>query len=619
MENSEKNLLEKIKSIKLKDLFEKGTYVDYSFSGFWFQGIIKEIGQNKKYDIIYIFKDNQFKRKSDIPISSLSIIGENSNSQDNLIRRKCLDNDLYQLKNKELIELLKQKIQELNINLDKNEFSVKENENKEDKENNNNYPGFILYQFLSGTFIDALAFIKEEIEPGEKVKKSISTLILICLNIVIFILEQIKSNTSKIKFFINNKRSLIFENIYAIFASFEIIFANIQFIFDETFISNESISELRDKIINQCYELILNNIENYNIPIQILSKLISFITSNDSTKKSISKFQQPKVYQIFLKTIENFSESDIKNLKKLSLIKDYAHLVIKKLFNENKENNMRLVNECYFNAILIFLKCNFLEKKIMALNSINDVILDEEEFDEFFYKFFIVKNKILDIFFEESTHDEVIKRFNDLFKYLAKNDKLENDVIDKLISVENKKELYKNTLIDVIEKLPSYKKEKVFQTIVQKFDLDKNISDFDYLLKLIEACLIPIKSNKVQAQTEEQKAKETEEYEKSYKIGQGGLDLLFNYIIKDFDMKKSLDKDNIDKAIDTFDSVRYIKWEDTYKYIEKLFDNIKQDNEHKSVIQSIILIRKLLRNLNSIKGISEQKIYFMREKKFSLN
>jgi hypothetical protein len=609
MENSEKNLLEKIKSIKLKDLFEKGTYVDYSFSGFWFQGIIKEIGQNKKYDIIYIFKDNQFKRKSDIPISSLSIIGENSNSQDNLIRRKCLDNDLYQLKNKELIELLKQKIQELNINLDKNEFSVKENENKEDKENNNNYPGFILYQFLSGTFIDALAFIKEEIEPGEKVKKSISTLILICLNIVIFVLEQIKSNTSKIKFFINNKRSLIFENIYAIFASFEIIFANIQFIFHETFISNESISELRDKIINQCYELILNNIENYNIPIQILSKLISFITSNDSTKKSISKFQQPKVYQIFLKTIENFSESDIKNLKKLSLIKDYAHLVIKKLFNENKENNMRLVNECYFNAILIFLKCNFLEKKIMALNSINDVILDEEEFDEFFYKFFIVKNKILDIFFEESTHDEVIKRFNDLFKYLAKNDKLENDVIDKLISVENKKELYKNTLIDVIEKLPSYKKEKVFQTIVQKFDLDKNISDFDYLLKLIEACLIPIKSNKVQAQTEEQKAKETEEYEKSYKIGQGGLDLLFNYIIKDFDMKKSLDKDNIDKAIDTFDSVRYIKWEDTYKYIEKLFDNIKQDNEHKSVIQSIILIRKLLRNLNSIKGISEQKIF----------
>ena len=86
------------------------------------------------------------------------------------------------------------------------------------------YNVIILYQFLSGTFIDALAFIKEEIEPGEKVKKSISTLILICLNIVIFILEQIKSNKSKIKFFINNKRSLIFENIYAIFASFEIIF-----------------------------------------------------------------------------------------------------------------------------------------------------------------------------------------------------------------------------------------------------------------------------------------------------------------------------------------------------------------------------------------------------------
>ena len=46
--------------------------------------------------------------------------------------------------------------------------------------------------------------------------------------------------------------------------------------------------------------------------------------------------------------------------------------------------------------------------------------------------------------------------------------------------------------------------------------------------------------------------------------------------------------------------------EETYKYIEKWFDNIKQDNEQKSVIQSIILIRKLLYNLNTQKGISEQ-------------
>ena len=609
MENYEKNLIEKIKSIKLQNLFKKGTYVDYFTNNFYCQGIIKDINQNKKYDVIYIFKDNQHKRKSDVPLSSLSIIGENAiNIDGSSIRKKCLNTDIYQSETKELIELLNQKIQELNINLETNEISVKENENKDDKENNNNYTGFDLYQFLAGTLIDVLVCIREEIEPGEKLKKSISTLIIICLNIVVFILEQIKSNLSKLKFFYNNRKSLIFENIYAIIGSFELIIQNMQFIFEDNFISKEKISELKDKIINQCYELILTNTENYYIPLPTLVHLISYITYNNSTIKSISKFQQPKVYQIFLKTIENFSEFDIKNIKKLSFIKTYAYFVIKKLFSKNKDNNERLVNECCFSAILIFLKCNFLEKKISALNCINDILVDKDEFDDFFFQFFIVKNKILDIFFEESTHDEVIKRFNDLFKYLAKNDKLENDVIDKLIMVENKKELYKNTLIDVIEKLPSYKKEKVFKTIVQKFELDKNISDFDYLLKLIEACLIPIKT-KILTQTEEQKTKEKEEYEKSYKIGLSGLDLLFNYIIKDFDTKKSLDTDIMDKAIDTFGEIRYLKWEDTYKYIEKLFDNIKQDNEHKSVIQSIILIRKLLYNLNSQKGISEQNIF----------
>ena len=115
MENSEKNLIEKIKLIKLQELFQKGTYVDYSTNNIWCQGIIKSIN-NKKYDVIYIFRDNQHKRKSDIPLSSLSIIGENTiNNDDSSVRAKCLDNDLYQLKKKELIELLNQKIQELNI------------------------------------------------------------------------------------------------------------------------------------------------------------------------------------------------------------------------------------------------------------------------------------------------------------------------------------------------------------------------------------------------------------------------------------------------------------------------------------------------------------------------
>ena len=146
-------------------------------------------------------------------------------------------------------------------------------------------------------------------------QKRINNLILICLKLVIFVLEQIKSNLSKIKFFMNNKRTLIFENIYAIFASFQIIFTNIQFMFDENFNSTEDMSKIKETIIKECYKLILNDSENHNIPLAILVQLISFITMNNSTKKSIAQFQQPKVYKIFLKTIENFSESDIKYTK----------------------------------------------------------------------------------------------------------------------------------------------------------------------------------------------------------------------------------------------------------------------------------------------------------------
>ena len=248
MENFEKDIIEKIKTIQIKNLFQAGVYIDIHINNYWFQGIIKDIKSNNKYDIIYLFKDDQFKRKPETLLSSLSIIGENTTSPDNIIRKRCLDNDLFQLDNKDLLDLLKQKIQEFDIDLNSNEIHDKDDENEEQKENNSiNYKGYNLYQFLAGIFIDSLAFIYNEVEPGKKNTKSLNNIILLCLDIVIFILEQIKSNLPKIKFFINNKRSLIFENIYAIFASFQIIFANIKPIFAEDFFSTDLITEKKNK------------------------------------------------------------------------------------------------------------------------------------------------------------------------------------------------------------------------------------------------------------------------------------------------------------------------------------------------------------------------------------
>ena len=254
MENSEKQILEKIKNIQTNKLFNIGTYVDLNIHNGWRQGFIKDIKQKNKYDIIYIFQEGQYKRKSDISISSLALIGENSSLSNTLIRTKCFDNDIFQLENKEALTLFKECIQKLNIDLNKNEIPE---ENKET--NNDEYKAYNLNQFLCGTFIDILAFINNEIEGDEPNSKSLNKLISLSLDIVIFVLEQIKKNLEKIRFFINNKKSLLFENIYAIFSSFQLIIFNIAFLFSEDFISNNTIYEKKTKIINECYELILNN------------------------------------------------------------------------------------------------------------------------------------------------------------------------------------------------------------------------------------------------------------------------------------------------------------------------------------------------------------------------
>ena len=111
-------------------------------------------------------------------------------------------------------------------------------------------------------------------------------------------------------FFLSPKTKFSFS--IEMLSSLLLIIQNMKFIFEDNFISNETKSELKTKIINQCYELILSNTEKYYIPIPNLIRLISYITYSNSTIKSINKFQKPKVNQIFHKTIENFSEIEKK-------------------------------------------------------------------------------------------------------------------------------------------------------------------------------------------------------------------------------------------------------------------------------------------------------------------
>ena len=91
----EKDLIETTKSIKMNNLFIKGTYVDLYIQSTWRQGYIIEMKSNNKYDIIYLSNQEQIKRKNDMPFSSLGIIGDNTNKSENIIRSRCLNNIIF--------------------------------------------------------------------------------------------------------------------------------------------------------------------------------------------------------------------------------------------------------------------------------------------------------------------------------------------------------------------------------------------------------------------------------------------------------------------------------------------------------------------------------------------
>ena len=162
----------------------------------------------------------------------------------------------------------------------------------------------------------------------------------------------------------------------------------------------------------------------------LLLSLINFITYEDNIIR-ISNFDKNKVYKAFLNMMKNLTETDIKYIKNILDIKNYCSTIIKRLYN--KEIKV-LVNNCYYNFLINCLtKCNILEKKIAALNCINDIILTffekEDEINPIFYDFFFNKNKILNIFFEETVHNEILKRSIELFKYLSTYDKLYDELV----------------------------------------------------------------------------------------------------------------------------------------------------------------------------------------------
>ena len=463
-----KKKLENFKNYQIEQILKKDTYINAIINDNCFQGFIKDIKSNNKYDIIYSDLSDKLVFKNNLTIKEISFLGSNYTSNNNNIRENYLNpkfNDIE--KDTDLNLLILDKLRELyiDINLINNEIDgfidekkyiienlselQKDNPGKiikDEKGEEYNITGYYTTQFFSGIFIDVIIYInnklstllKESIQNQEEyiISEEFKKIIHLSLNLIIFVLSTTIKNIKHFKEIMQlNRRIILIDKISSILSSVEIILSNILLIFCFRFEEYQDIEKKLVIISKICYDIIINN--NNDIPIQFFISLINFITYEDNIIR-IEKFDKNKVYTSFLQTIQNLTEADIKYIKNFSDVGSSCINIVKKLYK--KEINV-LINNCYYNFLINSLtKSNILEKKIAALNCINDIIINmfekENEINLIFYEFFYNKNKILNIFFEETVHNEILRRSIELFKYLSTYDKLESDLITKLIKLD---------------------------------------------------------------------------------------------------------------------------------------------------------------------------------------
>ena len=711
MKNENQNI-ENIK-IPIEHFLKKDFYVDILIDDKWHQGYIVEEKPNDKYDILYLSLPNKILNKLNITRKGLAFFGNNYYDNNNNIREVYLNPHFNQLNTNELYDILLKKLTEINLDyeiiedivskinvdnqnyntiFDKYETSIKKENPTLIIGNNNefNITAFYTYQFFSGFLIDAIISIIDNLKQinnvlsnNEQIKNLIfnenfEKLIIFVLNIIIFNLFLGLHNIANIKNNVQfNRKNLILDKVSSILISIESIIYNILIIFYYDYFKYPNIEKKLKIICYICYEIILNSTKNNNnfLPIQFLFTLINFIICEDNIIR-IENFDKNKIYKVLLTTLENINGDDIKYIKNYSYIKINIITIIKKLYKGEKNV---LINNCYYSFLINSLtKTNILEKKIIALNSINDIIINfmetEDEMNILFNEFFINKNKIMNIFFEETVHDEILKRSIELFKYLAIYDKINEEFFNKLIKLNNNNTI-RNILCEIISNLKNIdKKNHLFQSITKDFNFDNNDNNnniIDFVSKLTLACFFLNESpnnNKLENNiTNDNSSNNDSDYNKNIindninesrrinvniqilksnglfnkrnqkkfignlsnnsleqfmqnstsqrrnskkknlkhnfkkvnKKNYYGLDLLFNYILHNYnEMKALVNNRNITKAIKAFkyilNSTRSITINDIFYFLDKLLDNISSNKKHNSVVQSLYLIEILL-------------------------
>ena len=620
MEESEKNLLENLKNFDFTKLYKPKTYAEVISNDLLYQIFIIRERINQRFDIL-IENSN---KAIEAPLNVLHFFGENDYQDETKKRKGLINLFLFKSETYEIINEIKNYLLICNINLNSknslnNSVSEKDNNSTSSISSNNiqnnnlnkipdktgkliDITGYITYQFLVGYLLDYLVILKDKLF-NKKFENPEFHLLFFILDIIIYIGDIVKSNLNKYKIAYYNRKLLIVSQLHAFLICYDSLINNLTPIYQFNF-NIEDLNKKFSEIVNQAYEIILTSKHRNIIPFHSLIIFIKLICFSDN-KNFIENYNKKEIYEILNEHMKNLDKNELIFYKRDSSMREICNNLVSNLFDNNMET---YIDETYYSYLLSCLNCNNLEKKMNALNDLNNIINEYSSKSTInnSFKIFIEKNKILDMFFEDSIHDEIIKRSNNIFVYLAKYDCLSDDIIEKLIQRQKNSELMKKIIIEIMSVLPKEKKNLLFNRLANglKFDTE-NTNNIDYILKLTESSFCFSEAD----MKKENNEKENDNKENDIKIDEDekkennyyGLNIILNYIINDFDYKKEYEENNIDTSLNNFvESIKTIlkdsndfTIEDIFFFIERLFENIKLNKTHNSIIQSIKIIYKL--------------------------
>ena len=611
MDENEKKLLESLRNFDITKLFLANTYADIEIRDLY-QCFIRKIESNNAFSIHLPNRD------SDIlaPKNMLKYFGEDDHFENYKLRNSVIDPDLSQTNFTEIIKSINENLKSLNIILPDDEIiSSKKEENisnnplssvgenlkknliKDDKGNTIDITGYLTYQLLEGKLNDCLCILRDNLDHPYSLGFLEKELFEAILDIIIYCGNVVKSNLKYYKTAYYNRKLLIVSQIHAILAGFDSLISNLLPFFK--YIRNTYVDLIKklNTIINVVYEIVLQSKNSNSIPLQSLINFIRLITYQ-LANGNIEKYDKDQVYLILKDHMKNLDKNELIFFKSDSSIKEICNKLISNLFNYNTDT---YTNEIYYSYLFSCLKCDNLEKKLNALNEINNIItfdLYKGKSMNTIFKEFIDKNNILDMFFDDNTHEEIVKRAGGLFKYLAKFNCLNDNIIEKIIEKQKKNSLMSDILMEIISVLSEEKKKVLFKRLSNGLKLDDvNSNNLDYLSKLTTACFNSSKIRHSEKDNEEEIKIMEEENDFNYY----GLSIIFDYILHNFNDKMNYEETNVEKAINCFeDTIEEIGdnslfgIEEISSFLEKLFENIKSNEKHNSIIQSIKLVQRLL-------------------------